>query len=239
MKSKNLWLSILCLCLSLSLAVSCFNEKSSKDIEEKVVKFEEWPTIFIDDFFFQEASLFSTPSEFIEKYGSPAIDLPWLSYPDKFKKGYLLYNCVITENNEIACPGCVLLLYFTRNSSTFTLDAWEIQFPPMNFHSNFIPLNDLKQAMPLGTPCQQVRKNLGQPNCIYYEVSNASGSTEELSYSYYYLTNDIGMYQDRYAYIRLLCTFVNQKLSSVQMVFYEEMSLRSLIDSDYHHIEEY
>ena len=58
MKSKKLWLSILCLCLSLSLAVSCFNEKSSKDIEEKVDKFEEWPTIFIDDFFFKRPLCF-------------------------------------------------------------------------------------------------------------------------------------------------------------------------------------
>lgn len=237
MKSKNICLSILC--LSMLLTVSCFNEKSSKDTEAEVDKCIQWPTISIDDFYFQEASQLSTPNEFIEKYGSPAMDLPWLSYPDKFEEGYLLYNCVITENNEIVCPACVLCPHFIKNSSIFTLDTWEIKFPQMPFQSNFMPLNDLKQAMPLGTPCQQVRKILGQPNRIYCEVVNASRSNEELCYSYHYLTNDIGMYQDRYALIRLLCTFVNQKLSSVQMKFYEEMSFQSLFDPERQHIEKY
>ena len=100
-------------------------------------------------------------------------------------------------------------------------------------------LNDLKQAMPLGTPCQQVRKILGQPKDISCNVVNVSRSNEELIYYYCYLTNEIGMYQDRYALIRLLCTFVNQKLSSVQMKFYEEMSVQALFDPERQHIEKY
>lgn len=100
-------------------------------------------------------------------------------------------------------------------------------------------LNDLKQAIPLGTPCQQVRKILGQPNDICCYVHNASRANEEFYYNYCYLTTEIGMYQDRYAFIRLICTFVNQKLSSVQMKFYEEMSFQSLFDPERQHIEKY
>ena len=237
MKFKSICLSILC--LSLLLAVTCYNEKRPKDIEAEGEKGEQGPTISIDDYYFQEASQFSTPNEFLEKFGSPSIDLPWLSYPDKFEEGFLPYHCVITENNEIACSACGLCLFFIKNSLTFTLDAWEIQFPQMNTQSNFMPLNDLKQAMPLGTSCQQVRKILGQPHVISCDVVNASRSNEELVYKYLYLTNEIGMYQDRYALVRLLCTFANQKLSSVQMEFYEEMSLQALFDPERKHIEKY
>lgn len=197
----------------------------------------DFPMPVICDDVFPEIEQLSTPEEFIERFGNLSPENTWYLHPESKLSNGLLYWCQYKVGDDIVFPKCGMLIMFETNGIMFSFDSWTVHLQDMNIQSCFLPMEELKGKMPLGSTCQHVRNLLGYPCDISYGLPVETASERRLYYTYHYFPDQIGMYTEQFIRIRLSCEFVDQKLSSVQMQFLKDNSFEALLLEEF--VEKY